>query len=341
MQIKGLHKTIYRAASMALSMESREEITAFRHKLMGDWETLRARGVPIHEIESITGISRSTYYRRKKALKLYGIKGLKDRSKRPRRLRPSAVDQTWINRILTIRNAYPTYGKAKITIIVKRDYGFPYSQSTVGRIVSQLIKQGKVKKYRPSQKYRRARRFDKHALRWIASQKPLLPGHRVQIDHMTVTKNGMTIKHFQAWDPVTKTIVAQAYSGASSTTAAQFLDHLRQRLGFELKSIQVDGGSEFMKHVEQKCQDYDIPLYVLPPKSPKLNGGVERGNRTFREDLYDADTFVPGTLNEVRQQLEEALLTYNSFRPHMNLGGLTPHQYAKQFLSEANSSHIL
>jgi hypothetical protein len=41
------------------------------------------------------------------------------------------------------------------------------------------------------------------------------------------------------------------------------------------------GGSEFMKHFENECQKLGIELYVLPPKRPQYNGGVERANRTF------------------------------------------------------------
>ena len=29
-----------------------------------------------------------------------------------------------------------------------------------------------------------------------------------------------------------------------------------------------------------------MKLYVLPPCRPQYNGGVERGNRTFREEFY-------------------------------------------------------
>jgi hypothetical protein len=37
--------------------------------------------------------------------------------------------------------------------------------------------------------------------------------------------------------------------------------------------------SEFMAEFEHACADKKIRLYVLPPKSPKMNGAVERCNR--------------------------------------------------------------
>jgi len=42
-----------------------------------------------------------------------------------------------------------------------------------------------------------------------------------------------------------------------------------------------------MGDFELTCRDAGIPLYVLPPHSPKLNGFVERLNRTVREEFWD------------------------------------------------------
>ncbi len=71
-------------------------------------------------------------------------------------------------------------------------------------------------------------------------------GERVQIDHMTITKNGVTAKHFQAWERKSKFIHAQVYSHAKATAAKRFLVALLEKAPFTIKSIQVDGGSEFM-----------------------------------------------------------------------------------------------
>jgi hypothetical protein len=48
----------------------------------------------------------------------------------------------------------------------------------------------------------------------------------------------------------------------------------------------VDGGTEFMADFEKECEILKVPLYVLPPSRPQYNGGVERGNRIFREEFY-------------------------------------------------------
>ena len=54
-------------------------------------------------------------------------------------------------------------------------------------------------------------------------------GERVQIDSMTVTKNGVTIKHFQAWERCSKHLFARVYSHAKASSAKRFLmDFVKQ-----------------------------------------------------------------------------------------------------------------
>ncbi len=79
-------------------------------------------------------------------------------------------------------------------------------------------------------------------------------------------------------------------------TATVFLDELIARLPVPVQAIQVDGGSEFMAGFETACQAKGIALYVLPPRSPKLNGRVERLNGTVRREFwgcYDGDLDLP------------------------------------------------
>lgn len=66
------------------------------------------------------------------------------------------------------------------------------------------------------------------------------PGEMVQIDHITATKNNITVKHFQAWDPKRKVMVVEAHINATSNTAKKFLQKVIAIVLFEMKSIQVD-----------------------------------------------------------------------------------------------------
>ncbi len=246
MQIFGLHKNIYKIANYSLQQEITDESIALRQKLFSDWELLKSRGVSITEISRVTGISRATYYRRKKLVQLYGLKGFLSRSKRPHNVRQSKISKLVIDLVLKLRIGNPTYGKSKLAVILKKDHAVSISESSVGRILSSLIKAGKISKYTRSRYSKKRRKFKSHAQKWQYGMRATSPGELVQIDHMSVTKNIFSFKHFQAWDPITKVIIADISSNAKSLTAAKFLRKLIKELPFKLKSIQVDGGSELV-----------------------------------------------------------------------------------------------
>ena len=98
---------------------------------------------------------------------------------------------------------------------------------------------------------------------------------------------------------------------------------------YPIRSIQVDGGSEFMAGFETECARLSIPLIVLPLSKPKYNGGIERANRTFREDFYDAPSIPADSIGALRFDLKNAVQNYNSYRPHSALDGQTPIEYLR------------
>ena len=95
-----------------------------------------------------------------------------------------------------------------------------------------------------------------------------------------------------------------------------------------------------MSHFEQACKDHGIMLFVLPPKRPQYNGGVERANRTMREEFYADYRLHADSIGAMRIALSAAILKYNTYRPHHSLGGLTPMQYTNKYLMGLQS-HML
>ena len=87
--------------------------------------------------------------------------------------------------------------------------------------------------------------------------------------------------------------------------------------------IQVDGGSEFMKDFEEECSKQNIPLYVLPPRSSKINGNVERANGLCHRKFYEVYD-LPYKLAAIQKMLKEFQYNFNHLRPHFSLKGLTP-----------------
>jgi putative transposase len=98
---------------------------------------------------------------------------------------------------------------------------------------------------------------------------------------------------------------------------------------FPVRAVQVDGGSEFMAQFETACKERGIRLFVLPPRSPKLNGHVERAQRTHREEFYRR-VLLPDSLKLINRALRRWENVHNSQRPHQALAYRTP----KAFLRE-------
>ena len=95
---------------------------------------------------------------------------------------------------------------------------------------------------------------------------------------------GSILKQFTARDVVSRYDVLHLAGSATARTAPGALDAIMARMPFEVRAIQVDGGSEFMAEFEEGCRERGVRLFVLPPRSPKLNGCVERANRTHTEE---------------------------------------------------------
>ena len=156
------------------------------------------------------------------------------------------------------------------------------------------------------------------------------PGDLVQVDTLDVRPvPGMVLKHFTARDVVSRWDVVEAHTRATATTATGFLDALQARIPFPVRAIQVDGGSEFQAGFEQACQQRGIRLFTLPPHSPKLNGCVERAQRTHTEEFYEVVEFSL-EVAALNQELRTWEHTYNTIRPHQALGYLTPLQFLTQ-----------
>jgi len=343
MQIKGLHKNIYKLYSYARTQEC---LDVYRQKYVSQvrkWEKLKAGGLSDKLCQEFVGISRASFYRSKKMLDDLN-KGIIPPSKRPQKINKPKWSEAHKQLVLKIRRENPTYGKQKIAIILKRDHAQTISESTVGRILHFLMEKGLIQKSISAVRLKRKRDFRKgHARRWEFKDYTTMElGERVQIDHMTVTKNGIGFKHFQAWERRSRYIDAQIYSNAKSASAKRFLLEFIKHAPFKIQSIQVDGGSEFMADFEDACRDLNIPLIVLPPKSPKYNGGVERGNRIFREEFYARKDLLSDSIGAMRCDLAKAVDKYNVYRPHAYLKGLTPMQYIQNTYSEvATQSQII
>ncbi len=267
-------------------------------------------------------ISPQTFYRWKTRYDPRHLESLEDRSHRPRRVRQPTYSVELVEAVVKLREEYPRWGKNKLVIFLWKE-GHQVSASTVGWILHYAKGRGVLKE--PVPNYVSAGKRSRK--RPCATRKPKeyharQAGDIVQLDTLDLRPlPGVVFKHFTAHDVVSKWDVVSVQRQATAASAAHFLDALEARMPFPVKAIQVDGGSEFESVFEELCQQRGIRLFVLPPRSPKLNGGVERAHRTHTEEFYEV-TDSSFELAEIRQKLLEWETTYYTVRPHQALGYL-------------------
>lgn len=276
------------------------------------------------------GISRQAFYRWRPRYDPQDLSTLEDRSHRPLHRRQPTWTREQAERVRLLRERYPRWGKDKLAVLLRRE-GWPVSVSMVGRILTSLRQRGVLKEPRVFRvKRRRGTAHRPWALRKPKDYAVAKPGDLVELDTMDLRPApGVVLKQFTARDTVSRWDVIEVHSRATSTAAKLFLDTLRRRLPFPLRALQVDGGSEFAAVFELACRERGIKLFVLPPRSPKLNGQVERANRTHTEEFYEITPFsLP--ISELNRDLQAWEHTYNTVRPHQALGYLTPLEFLAQ-----------
>jgi transposase InsO family protein len=323
MRVFGLERQIYQAWRLGWTEVSQKEVDRLR--ALRIWEETRDVGLVCETF----GISRATLYRWAKRFDPGDLGSLRDRSRRPRRLRKPLWSTELIMAIRDLRAQYPRWGKDKLVILLG-EQGWKTSASTVGRMIAYLRRKGQL--VEPPARAISARR--RPTQRPYAIRKPKAysvsePGDLVQIDTLDIRPlPGVILKQFTARDTVSRWDVIEARSRATAKTARLFLDTLDQRMPFPIRALQVDGGSEFFSDFETECHRRSIRLFVLPPRSPKLNGSVERAQRTHTEEFYQVYD-CPWTVAELNTELKNWEYTYNCLRPHQALQYKTPLQFLK------------
>jgi hypothetical protein len=226
-------------------------------------------------------MSQATLYRWRQRFDLHDLNSLKEYSRRPKRLRSPRWSLELVKEVQQLRETYPRWGKDKLVVLL-RSRGQLTSTSTVGRILSYLKKHGRlVEPKRTTPRTYAHRRTRPYAIRKPKEYCATRPGDLLQVDTLDIRPlPKIILKQFTARDVVSRWDVLEAHYQATASLAAQFLNTLQARTPFSIRALQVDGGSEFFADFEAECQRRKIRLFVLPPKSPKLNGAVERANST-------------------------------------------------------------
>jgi len=330
----GISMNIYGSVLPGASVMSRTQVLSREAKQRLKWmDWYLSHGANARLTCRHFGISPDTFYRWRKRYNPKDLSTLEDdRSTRtPKTLRKPETNPYLVKRIKQLRERYPRWGKKKIWKIVSNE-GFNTSISTVGRTLTRLREKGMLNE--PAIvvariEGRKGKQTGKrpYAVRKPWSFRPKKAGDLVEIDTVHVYPvPGQRRYQFTASDCVTRHTARIASAAITSKAATRILDCLEERFPYNVKAIQIDGGSEFKKEFEKECGKRGILLFVLPPRSPRLNGVVERMQRTSREEIYDLNP-MPFSLEEHNKLLEEQDYVYNFIRPHDALDLLTPNEY--------------
>jgi len=276
-------------------------------------------------------IAPQTFYRWNNRYDPNHLESVEGRSHRPVKVRQPTYSVELVEAVLKLREEYPRWGKDKLVVLLQRE-GFNCSASTVGRIIHRLKERGVLKEPVPNHiSARKKRRQRPYAVRKPKEYIAREPGDIVEVDTLDVRPlPGVILKHFTARDVISRWDVLEAHTRATSNTACGFIEAMIERMPFPIRAVQVDGGSEFQDAFEEECQRRGIKLFVLPPRSPKLNGHVERAQRTHTEEFYEI-TDAGFEISELNQALLKWEKVHNTIRPHQALGYLTPQEFLESY----------
>jgi len=105
------------------------------------------------------------------------------------------------------------------------------------------------------------------------------------------------------------------------------LDKVIEKYG-KPEGIRTDNGPEFRSKIFQIWLfENGIKHIRIQKGKPQQNAVIERFNKTFREDILDAEIFK--SIEQAQLIADDWVKDYNTVRPHQSLNYQTPVEYAK------------
>ena len=164
-----------------------------------------------------------------------------------------------------------------------------------------------------------------HRERWKRYEKTRR-GHRLQMDVAFLERipgTGKRLYKFTAIDDCIRVRKLKVYDTCNQRTAIQFPDEVRNRLPFRIHVLQTDNGAGFQSQFHWHAESLDVRHVCIRPRSPHLNGKVERSHRTDGQEFYQL--FERNGISDDIQQFNEKLCEwedyYNYHRPYWALQG--------------------
>ena len=123
---------------------------------------------------------------------------------------------------------------------------------------------------------------------------------------------------FTAIDDCTRIRVLQVFDACNQATAIRFINDVLTRLLFRVQVVPTDNGAEFQATFHGHLETRDVRHGYIRPRSPHLNGKVERSHRVDDQEfdqLLDRDG-VTDDIHLFNEKLREWEDYDNYHRPH-------------------------
>jgi transposase InsO family protein len=268
------------------------------------------------------GIAKSYFFKWKCRYDRLGPRGLIDQPKRPKTTRQPLTPTPVVSAIRTLRKANPEYSKYKLAVILKRDYGYQVSVSTVGRVISRynLFFAAPIKPKGHPQRRKQLERLRKPRELRVAK-----PGDLIEVDVKHLPHLGAKRYGFVAIDVVSKQASIYDSTTISSTQGAAAWKRAVHELGLP-KAVLTDNGSENMGAFAELLATQPLKHYWARPRTPKDKPHVERFIGTLERECIQRGG-VTLDKHDQQQVIDAWLHKYHDYRPHQSLGYLTPNEY--------------
>jgi transposase InsO family protein len=99
---------------------------------------------------------------------------------------------------------------------------------------------------------------------------------------------------------------------------------------FRIHKVRTDRGHEFQAQFHWHVEDKGMRHVYIKPRTPQLNGKVERSHRSDQEEFYQLLTYTDDV--DLNEKLKEWERFYNYNRPHGAFNGKTPYEALRTML---------
>jgi transposase InsO family protein len=204
----------------------------------------------------------------------------------------------------------------------ERYHGIKISDAGVYRILRR-----KGLKRLPNRVGRRAVHTHRHARQ--------VPDHHVQVDATFLKlkgRNGELTRRYPdtAIDDATRIRAMKIYRRHDQQNAIHFIDSVIEKFPFRIHTIRTDRGHEFQAKFHWHVADWGIRHVYVKPRTPQLNGEVERSHRTDEQEFYQLLNYKDDV--DLGKKLAEWESFYNCHRPHGAFAGKTPYEALREQL---------